>query len=102
MSLMSWSRTATFSGTALVLRLDLRLSPKWVGCVTRSVGVPWSQLRPVPQSATKVKLASDDNLTEVAFCKSIRDDDDGTELRLALKHYPGGAFADFARTPIGS
>jgi class 3 adenylate cyclase len=55
-------------------------------CVTRSVGVPWSQLRLVPQSATKKNLASDDNLTEVAFCKSIRDDDDGTELRLALKH----------------
>ena len=45
--------------------------------------------------------ANEDDATEVAFWESIRDDDDGTELRLYLDRYPGGTFADLARTRLG-
>jgi class 3 adenylate cyclase len=43
-----------------------------------------------------VSLGSDDDLTEVTFWESIREDDDGTELQLYLKRYPEGAFSDLA------
>jgi adenylate cyclase len=37
---------------------------------------------------------------EVAFWESIRDDDDGAELRIYLERYPNGTFADLARTRL--
>ncbi len=42
----------------------------------------------------------DDNLTEVTFWESIREDDDGTELILYLEKYPDGAFAGLARSRL--
>lgn len=45
-------------------------------------------------------LASEDDSTEVAFWESIREDDDGTELRLYLERYPHGSFADLARARL--
>ncbi|KRB58265.1 adenylate cyclase [Rhizobium sp. Root708] len=41
-----------------------------------------------------------DQAIEVAFWESIREDDDGTELRLYLERYPHGSFANLARARL--
>ncbi|WP_113361307.1 adenylate/guanylate cyclase domain-containing protein [Rhizobium sp. SYY.PMSO] len=58
--------------------------------------------RALPRSrpGEDVTLNTDEDLTEIAFWESIRDDDDGTELRLYLEHYPDGAFSDLARARL--
>jgi hypothetical protein len=56
--------------------------------------------QPSSTAGSEVSLTSDDNLTEVAFWESIREDDDGTELRLYLERYPGGAFVGLAQARL--
>jgi adenylate cyclase len=45
---------------------------------------------------------SDDaaNAAEISFWESIREDDDGTELRLYLKRFPSGAYSELAKSRL--
>jgi class 3 adenylate cyclase len=47
-----------------------------------------------------VTLQTDDDQTEIAFWESIREDDDGTELRLYLGRYPEGVFSNLAKARL--
>ena len=53
-------------------------------------------MKPSEELNNDVTLGSEDDLTEVAFWEPIREDNDGTELRLYLERYPEGAFSDLA------
>jgi adenylate cyclase len=42
----------------------------------------------------------DTNAAEISFWESIREDDDGTELRLYLERFPTGAYSELARARL--
>ncbi len=52
------------------------------------------------ENTSPVAVDTAGQATEVAFWESIRDDGDGTELRLYLERYPDGALAELARTRL--
>ncbi|MDQ0323085.1 class 3 adenylate cyclase [Pararhizobium capsulatum DSM 1112] len=55
-----------------------------------------SAARQIDTPGTDITLVAENDPTEVAFWESIREDDDGTELRLYLERYPNGTFSDLA------